>query len=146
MLRNRHLSRAISDLGLYELRRQLEYKGIWNDCQIIMADRFFASSKTCSDCGEINQALTLSDREWACVACGCVHDRDLNAAGNLEHWGVDALLAASSAESQNARGGEGSGSDLGHCETNPGEAGIRHEIGAEGGPLFFAPGIDFGRF
>jgi len=146
MMANRHLSRAISDLGLHELRRQLEYKGVWNGCQIVTANRFFASSKTCSDCGAVNLALTLSDREWACVACGCVHDRDLNAAVNLEHWGVDALVAASSAETLNARGGEGSGSDLGHCETNPGEAGIRHEIGTVGGPLFFAPGIDFGRF
>jgi len=139
MMGNRHLSRAISDLGLHELRRQLEYKGLWNGCQIITADRFFPSSKTCSDCGAVNQELRLSDREWACVACGCVHDRDLNAAVNLEHWGLMSLVAASSAETQNARGGEGSGGGLGRCETNPGEAGIRHEIGAEGGPLFLPP-------
>ena len=97
-------------------------------CLIITADRFYASSKTCSDCGAVNQALTFSDREWACVACGCVHDRDLNAAVNLEHWGVDALVAASSAETLNARGGEGSGPDFGSGETNPGEAGSRHEV------------------
>ena len=136
MLKNHCLARAISDLGLCELRRQLEYKGEWNDCLIVTADRFFPSSKTCSECGWINEDLKLSDREWVCLECGCVHDRDHNAAVNLENWGVNALLAVSSTESLNACGEEGSGSGFGHCETDLCEAGIRHEVVHEECSLF----------
>jgi hypothetical protein len=70
----------------------------------------------------------LSDRKWTCGECGAVHDRDLNAAKNLENWGVNSLLAASSAESINACGEDSYGLDLGLCETNLCEAGIRYEI------------------
>ena len=128
MLRNHRLARAISDLGLHELRRQLEYKGEWNGCLVLTADRFFPSSKTCSDCGWINEALRLSDREWVCLDCGCIHDRDLNAAINLENWGVRSLVAASSAETLNACGEEGPGSGSGSSETVLCEAGIRHGV------------------
>lgn len=91
MMKNRCLSRSIADLGLFELRRQLEYKGGWYGCKVVLADRFFPSSKTCSECGEINENLTLADREWTC-ACGVLHDRDMNAAKNLE------IVAVSSTE------------------------------------------------
>jgi putative transposase len=136
MLKNHCLARAISDLGLCELRRQLGYKGEWNDCLIVTADRFFPSSKTCSECGWVNEDLKLSDREWVCLDCGCVHDRDHNAAVNLENWGVNALVAASSAETQNACGEEGSGCDFGCGETDLDEAGIRHEVVHEECSLF----------
>lgn len=142
MLRNGRLARAISDLGLCELRRQLEYKGEWNDCLIVTADRFFPSSKTCSECGWINEGLTLGDREWVCLDCGCVHDRDHNAAVNLENWGVQslatshALLAVSSTESLNACGEEGSGLSFDSGETDLDEAGIRHEVVHEECSLF----------
>ena len=102
MMRNRCLSRAISDLGLFEFRRQLEYKGKWNGCEIVVADRFFASSKTCSTCGFINKDLTLADRSWHCPACGTTHDRDFNASVNLEKW-----VAGSSMETKNACEGRG---------------------------------------
>lgn len=92
MLKNRSLARTVSELGLFELRRQLEYKGMWYGCRVVVADRFFPSSKTCHCCGEINESLMLSDREWACP-CGVHHDRDMNAAYNLE------MLAVSSTES-----------------------------------------------
>jgi len=140
MLRNHHLARSISDVGFGEMRRQLTYKGEENGCLIVLADRFFPSSKTCSDCGWVNGGLKLSDREWVCLECGVVHDRDLNAAVNLENWGMRFLesefpiLAVSSTERQNACGGISSGSDLGRCETDSdrgsilGEAGIRLEI------------------
>lgn len=82
---NRRLSRSIADLGLFELRRQLNYKGVWYLCQIVPIDRFFPSSKTCSVCGEINESLTLTDREWTCEGCGTKHDRDHNASVNLEN-------------------------------------------------------------
>lgn len=88
MLKNRCLSRAIADLGLGEWRRQLEYKGKWYGCQIVPVDRWFPSSKTCSACGEINESLTLADREWTCEGCGTHHDRDFNASVNLEKVAV----------------------------------------------------------
>lgn len=85
MMRNRCLAQAIADLGLGEWRRQLEYKGKWYSCLIVPVDRFFPSSKTCSVCGEINENLTLADREWDCGGCGTHHDRDHNASVNLEN-------------------------------------------------------------
>lgn len=83
MMKNRCLARSIADLGLFELRRQLEYKGMWYDCKIVPVDRFYPSSKTCCVCGLVNDKLMLSDREWTCE-CGILHDRDLNASKNLE--------------------------------------------------------------
>lgn len=98
MLKNHCLAQAIQDLGLGEFRRQLDYKGIWNNCKIIVADRYFPSSKLCSSCGSVNDMLTLSDREWTCD-CGKHHNRDFNASTNLENYGK---LAASSSESINS--------------------------------------------
>jgi putative transposase len=95
MMRNRCLAQAIQDLGLFEWRRQLEYKGRWYLCLIIPVDRWFPSSKTCHICGEINENLTLADREWYCVGCGTHHDRDYNASKNIEN------VAASLSETQN---------------------------------------------
>lgn len=91
MMKNRCLSRAIADLGLFEFRRQLEYKGVWHGCQVQVADRFFPSSKRCCVCGRIKDDLKLSDRVYVCE-CGNEVDRDWNAAKNLE-W----LSTASSA-------------------------------------------------
>jgi putative transposase len=101
MVRNRHLALAISDMGFGELRRQVEYKAAMRGGEVIFADRFYPSSKTCSGCGHVLDVLPLSVREWTCPACGVIHDRDLNAAVNLKN------LAASSAVS--ACGEEGSG-------------------------------------
>jgi putative transposase len=78
MVKNHNLARAISDCGFFEFRRQLEYKAR----NLIVADRFYPSSKLCNSCGTKNPDLKLSDRWWAC-ACGAHHDRDLNAALNL---------------------------------------------------------------
>ena len=83
------LGKSVHDAALSEARRQLEYKSSWYGAELIVADRWFPSSKTCSVCRAINTGLKLSDRIWEC-ACGVVHDRDLNAALNLE------LLAGSS--------------------------------------------------
>ena len=82
MLKNHKIARAVSDVGMYEYRRQIEYKSLWNGISIFIAPRFFASSKTCSVCGLINKDLKLSERKWVC-SCGVNHDRDLNAATNL---------------------------------------------------------------
>src|SRR5262249_17800877 len=84
MLKNHRLAQAIADVGFAEFRRQLEYKARWYGCRVIVADRWFASSKTCSGCGWGDQYLTLSDRTFRCQACGLIIDRDLNAAKHLE--------------------------------------------------------------
>jgi len=102
MVRNRHLARSIADMGFFEFRRQLEYKAAMRGGQVVVADRFYASSKTCSACGKKLDKLPLSVREWVCPSCCVVHDRDVNAAINLKN------MAASSAVS--ACGEEGSGS------------------------------------
>jgi putative transposase len=86
MLRYRKLARVISDESFGEFRRQLAYKShIWNST-IVVADRFFPSSKTCSACGFVLKKLPLSSRTWVCPQCGETHDRDINAAKNLVPW------------------------------------------------------------
>jgi len=77
--------KAVYEVGFYEFRRQLEYKCKWYGKKLVIADRFFPSSKRCSSCGLKNQDLTLKDRSWTC-SCGAVHDRDLNAALNLQQY------------------------------------------------------------
>jgi len=99
MVKNRSLARAISDASFGEFRRQLAYKAPLAGSEVVLANRFFPSSKTCSVCGEKYEELTLSEREWACGACGVVHDRDVNAAKNLR------FVARSHRETRNACGG-----------------------------------------
>ncbi|SKA76328.1 putative transposase [Thiothrix eikelboomii] len=94
MVKNRHLSRAISDMGFFEFRRQLEYKAAMRGAVVVVADRFFASSKTCSACGEKVDKLPLSIRSWECPCCGASHDRDVNAAINLAHYAVSYTVSA----------------------------------------------------
>ncbi|MFQ5796675.1 MAG: RNA-guided endonuclease InsQ/TnpB family protein [Candidatus Bipolaricaulia bacterium] len=85
MLKNRNLAKSIQDAGWAQFVRFCEYKAAWTGGTTETADRFFSSSKLCSACGEINQALKLSDRDWVRLDCGTVHDRDTNAAINLLH-------------------------------------------------------------
>jgi putative transposase len=94
MVKNRKLSRAISDVGFHEFRRQLEYKSDLYGYTVIVADRWFPSSKTCSSCGEVKPSLELSERVWRCAACGAEHDRDLNAAINLKNLAVTSTVTA----------------------------------------------------
>ncbi len=82
MIRSRGLAHAVSDAGFVEFQRLLEYKIGWYASKVWAADRWYPSSKTCSECGAINAGLTLSDRSWLCL-CGIEHDRDHNAARNL---------------------------------------------------------------
>ncbi|MDE3107002.1 MAG: transposase, partial [Acidobacteriota bacterium] len=86
MVRNRHLSRSISDAAMGELSRQLLYKAKWHGVEVRIADRFFPSSKICSGCGVVRNDLELSERTYSCGVCGLVLDRDLNAAINLARW------------------------------------------------------------
>lgn len=90
MTKNHCLARAINDSGWSMLRSQIEYKAKLRNCAVVIANRFFASSKTCSSCGTIKSDLSLSDRVYNC-ACGAEIDRDLNAAINLNKYGVDTL-------------------------------------------------------
>lgn len=83
MVKNRCLARSIADMGFHEIRRQLEYKTERNGNKLLIADRFFPSSKTCSCCGYALDKLPLSIRKWECPSCQTIHDRDLNAAKNL---------------------------------------------------------------
>jgi putative transposase len=88
MLKNHKLARSIQELSINRFETILKYKAIWYGRDIINIDRFYPSSKTCSDCGYINNDLTLSDREWICPDCGVLHDRDFNASINIEHEGL----------------------------------------------------------
>ncbi len=94
MVKNRHLARSVADMGFFEFRRQLEYKAAIHGGQIVVAARFYASSKTCSACGHKLAELPLSVREWTCTCCGAVHDRDVNAATNLKNMAVSSTVAA----------------------------------------------------
>ena len=90
MMKNRHLSKVVQQQGLYEFRRQIEYKADWNHIPVIIADRFFPSSKLCSCCGHMKTDLKLSDRIYKCV-CGNTIDRDIQASLNLKTYGETAL-------------------------------------------------------
>lgn len=101
MVRNRCLARAVSDMGFYELRRQLEYKAALRGGVVKVAGRWYPSSKTCSCCGHVLDDLPLAVRTWTCPGCKSEHDRDINAAINLRNMAVSSTAAAC--------GGEGAG-------------------------------------
>ena len=86
MMKNRHLSKTVQQQGFYEFRRQIEYKSVWNNIPVIIADRFYPSSKLCSCCESIKKDLKLSDRIYKCE-CGNVIDRDFQASLNLKAYG-----------------------------------------------------------
>ena len=87
ILKNHKLAKAIQEIGFYRFREVLEDKARNNYKKVVFVDRFYPSSKTCSNCGYINKKLTLHNREWICPICGEHHDRDLNAAVNILHEG-----------------------------------------------------------
>jgi len=103
MLRNRRLSRAISDASMSEFLRQIRYKAEWKSTEIVEAPRFYPSSKTCSSCGNVDREFKLGMDVYRCGVCGLVLGRDLNAAINLKN------LAASSAVSACGEVSAGSG-------------------------------------
>jgi putative transposase len=94
MVKNHKLARAVLDMSFFAFRRQLEYKSKMRGGHVILADRFYPSSKTCSCCGYKNNELTLSVREWTCPDCGVNHDRDMNAAANLKQYAVSYTVSA----------------------------------------------------
>jgi putative transposase len=120
MLANRRLARRIADLGFGTIRRQLAYKSEWNSGRLVVADRWFPSSKTCSGCGAVKAKLPLHYRVFQCDACGLVADRDVNAARNL------AALAAA------CETGTGVAGDQGTTVPNPRRADTRPALRAVG--------------
>lgn len=118
MMQNRKLSKAIADASWGELRRQLEYKAAWYGVDLVVAGRFYPSSKTCSACGNVKPLLRLSERTFVCEACGMVLDRDANASINLQNLAAKRAVAA-------CGGSIGPGASL----AVPGESGTRQALG-----------------
>jgi putative transposase len=131
MTRNHRLARAIADQGFGQARRMLGYKTTWRGGQLIIASRWFPSSRTCSGCGTVKTKLALSERTYTCPCCGLTLDRDINAAANL------LTLAASGAESHNASRGTARPGPAGHVpvKEEPGTATAGQTGTASGQPL-----------
>ncbi|MGC4797393.1 IS607 family element RNA-guided endonuclease TnpB [Micromonospora saelicesensis] len=106
MLHNRKLARHIADAGFAEIRRQLAYKTQWSGGQLIVANRWYPSSRACSGCGAVKTKLALSERTYTCTTCGVTLDRDLNAALNLAALARDVVDDRSGRESLNGRGAD----------------------------------------
>jgi len=103
MIKNKHLSKSIADMGFFEFRRQLNYKALLNGSEVIVVDRFFPSSKLCSVCGFKVDKLNLSIRDWRCSSCGTLHDRDINAAKNIGKEAADLAVTACGVGSAGAK-------------------------------------------
>ena len=91
MVKNHRLAESISECSWFEFGRKLTQKAKWYGRTVVKIDRFFPSSKTCSNCGFIKETLNLSERKWTCPKCGINHDRDLNAAKNILKQGLNSL-------------------------------------------------------
>ena len=98
MVKNHKLAQAISDVAWGTLVRLLGYKCQWNSRELVVIDRFYPSSKTCSSCSHLMAEMPLNVREWTCPSCGTVHDRDINAAKNILIQGLN-ILSGSGTES-----------------------------------------------
>ena len=94
MEKSRRLAKSVADASMSEMARQLEYKCSWYGRRFVKVGRFYPSSKTCSACGQVNQAVVLGVEAWTCPVCGCRHDRDLNAALNIAREGARLLNEA----------------------------------------------------
>ncbi|MEV5158620.1 RNA-guided endonuclease TnpB family protein [Streptomyces sp. NPDC053728] len=104
MVKNRSLARAISDAAWSEFRSMLEYKAAWYGREVIAVDRWFPSSKLCSNCGTIASTMPLHVREWTCD-CGTTHDRDVNAAKNLLAAGLAVTVCGAGVRPQRSSPG-----------------------------------------
>ena len=113
MVKNHHLAKAVSDASFFELRRMLEYKTAKTGAKLHVIDRWYPSSKTCSNCGSVKAKLSLNERTYKCEHCGLTIDRDLNAAINIQ-------VAGSAPETVNAHGGTvRRGDPLGRASLDP---------------------------
>lgn len=91
MMKNHKLARSLQELSLYRFKEMLRYKAEWYGRELVEVDRFYASSRLCSACGWKNENLSLRDRSWICGGCGEEHDRDRNAAMNINREGLRLL-------------------------------------------------------
>jgi putative transposase len=127
LMTNRYLARAIADAAWTEFARQLAYKAAWFGAELVVCDRWFPSTKTCSCCGTVKQRMGLAERVFRCDACGVAVDRDQNAAVNLaawaEHHHAKAPDRQAGGRATNAPGGEGAGHRPGDGETGLVEGG-----------------------
>ena len=131
MVRNHRLAKAVEDASFAELRRQLEYKTVRTGARLHVIDRWYPSSKLCSNCGSVRTKLSLNERTYHCESCSLTIDRDLNAAINIQ-------VAGSAPETLNAHGGTGRRNDAKRratqdpmkCEPSNGENRMR--LGADG--------------
>lgn len=132
MVKNHHLAQAIADSGFGELRRQLTYKAQWYGRTLIVVDRWYPSSKTCSCCGHVLEALSLSIRHWTCPACSAEHERDENAARNILAEGLRQQVPGGTGELMRV---EGKSADrlVAAGETRPRETRIVHSREAASG-------------
>ncbi len=96
MMKNRYLSEKIQEQNLYEFRRQIEYKAHWSKIPVVIADRWYPSSKTCVICGHVKKELNLSERMYVCPVCGNIIDRDFQAALNLKRYGESERMESAS--------------------------------------------------
>ena len=104
MVRNHHLAVSVTDAAFGEFRRQIEYKCRLNGCTLVIADRWYPSSKTCSNCGKVKAKLSLGARTYRCDGCGFVCHRDLNAAINLKNLAASSAVSACGEFSASAPG------------------------------------------
>jgi putative transposase len=127
LVRNNRLARAIEDAAWSELARQVAYKAGWFGTDLVMCDRWHASSRTCSRCGTKKEQMTLAERAFHCSACKLLIDRDCNAAANLAAWAEHARAPDRQAGGRvtNASGGEGAGRCVSDGETSPEEGGTK---------------------
>jgi putative transposase len=137
LMRNKHLARAIADAGWTELAHQLGYKQAWRGGQLMIADRWLPSTRTCSRCGLVKLRMGLAERVYGCDRCGLTMDRDRNAAANLAAWAERQHARVPDRQAGgrviNASGGEGAGHRPGDGATGPDERGTNAPIrnGAE---------------
>ena len=130
LIRNKRLAQAITDAAWAELARQLRYKTAWLGGELVVCDRWFPSTKTCSACGRVAQGMALGTRTFHCGGCGLVMDRDCNAAANLAAWAEAATFGVAQVPDRqaggwvtHAPGGEGTGHCFSGGETGPSERG-----------------------
>jgi putative transposase len=127
LLHNNRLAGAIGDAAWSEFTRQLAYKAEWFGAELVVCDRWFASSRTCSRCGVLRERMALAERVFACDCCELVVDRDRNAAANLAAWAERARAPDRQAGGRvtNASGREGAGRCRGDGGTGPDEGGTK---------------------
>jgi len=121
MMKNHCLAKAIQDVSFAEFRTILTYKALWYGRNLVVADRFFPSTKMCNVCKTVNKKITLKDREWTCTSCNTHHDRDMNSAINLDNYGKDEMKNRETVPQINACGDQQCGPMTAMSAVAPGQ-------------------------